>query len=366
MWPELLFDLDETVKWVGDLLIDFGVDSLYHDFAPGSLVAVIEGSGKCGPTLAFRADMDALPITETPGRGHGSRWPGRMHACGHDGHTAILLAAARILSATRRFCGRCVLVFQPAEEGGAGARRMVEGGLFANDRFHIDEIYGLHNLPGLPLGHIGMRQGAIMAASDRFDIVLEGRGGHAALPHLGIDLVSAGTVLVGQVNQMVARGLDPLQPVVVSLTAFEAPSAHNVMASRAVLRGTARSLDPDIRDRIEGQLGGLCRALAAQTGARVVLDFRRGYDVTINSADGYARILRAARALLPPDKLHSDITPLMAAEDFSEFLSHRPGAFLFLGNGKSAPLHSDHYDFDDRSIATGAAFWIALMEGAAQ
>lgn len=359
--PELQYDLPQTTAFVARLLTEMGVDALYRDFAPHSLVAVIKGRKGSGKTVALRADMDALPIQEVAELPYRSLLAQQMHACGHDGHMATLLLAASVLSETRDFAGTCVLVFQPAEEGGGGARRMIEGGLFATERFSIDEIYGLHNLPGLEVGKVQVRQGPLMAASDRFDLTINGRGSHAAQPHHGRDPIVIGSAIVQHIQSITSRMTDPLKPAVVSVTTFDARSAYNVIPSTVTLRGSVRTLEEKQRSQIEAELTDLAKGFAALHQIDITLDYRRGYDPLINDDHGYKRICRLFETSLPQGAYQTDAPPIMAAEDFSYYLKHKPGCFFFTGNGDSAQLHNDRYDFNDAALAHGAALWINLI-----
>ncbi len=361
--PELLYDLDRTSNRVAELLGSFGVDEIVRGLGGTGVVALLHGRG--GPSesvVGFRADMDALPLTETSGVAHASTVPGRMHACGHDGHTAMLLGAAKHLAATRTFDGTLAFVFQPAEEGGAGAKAMIDDGLF--DRFPIREIYGLHNRPGLPVGQFATRTGPIMASTDRIDIEIVGRGGHAARPHECIDPVVVGAQLIGALQTIVSRSLDPLEAAVVSITRFEAGAAFNVIPERVRLAGTARTLAAAVRDRLESRIAAIAEGVARTFGATIDLRYTRGYPVTVNHAAETGFAADVAAELVGADAVDRELAPLMGAEDFSYMLESRPGAFLFIGNGDTAGVHHPAYDFNDAAIPFGIAYWAKLAEAA--
>ena len=359
--PELLYDVDRTAAFVADRLQAFGCDEVVTGVGRTGVVGVIRGRGP-GRAIALRADMDALPIEERTNLPYASRTPGAMHACGHDGHTAMLLGAARSLCAARDFDGTAVCVFQPAEEGGAGARAMIEDGLLT--RFGIDEVYGMHSLPGLAVGRFATRPGPVMAAADRFSIDIEGRGGHAALPHQTIDPVLVGSHIVTLAQSIVARNVDPLENVVVSVTVFQAGSAQNAIPQTARLAGTVRTLTAEMRDHAETRLKGIAESVAAAHGARVTVRYDRGYPVTRNDPAKARLAVRAARAVAGSDGVDEAAAPLMGAEDFSYMLEARPGAFIFIGNGDSAGLHHPAYDFDDAALAHGIRYWVSLVETA--
>lgn len=361
--PELMYEVHRTARFVSDKLHAFGCDEVVMGLGRTGVVGIIEGrAGKPGRigTIGLRADMDALPIHEETGAAYRSTVPGRMHACGHDGHTAMLLGAARYLAETRNFNGRVALIFQPAEEGGAGGRAMIEDGLM--ERFGIEEVYGLHNMPGMPVGSFALRAGALMAATDTISITIEGVGGHAARPHLTIDPVMVGAQIVAQVQSIVARNLDPLDQAVISLCTFHAGEANNVIPARAELSGTVRTFAAPVRERIARRLKELVEGIAQAHGARAHLDYQRGYPVLVNHDDQSAHAARAAAAVVGVDRVDAQTAPIMAAEDFAFMLEARPGAFIFMGNGDSAGLHHPAYDFNDEAIAYGASYWVRLTE----
>lgn len=358
--PELGYDVHRTAERVADLLRSFGCDDVVTGIGRTGIVALINGRRGTGPTLGLRADMDALPIVEETGVPYASRHHGLMHACGHDGHTAMLLGAGRYLAETRNFSGRVALVFQPAEEGGAGGKAMLDDGLIS--RFGIDAIYGMHNMPGLPVGRFALRPGPMMASTDSITITVTGQGGHAAAPHLTVDPVLAACHIVTQAQAIVARNIDPNDSAVVSITTFHAGEANNVISSRAVLTGTVRTFREDVRQAIEQRLAVLCDSVARAHGASATLDYARGYPVLVNHAAETMHAARVASDVVGAANVSCDTQPIMAAEDFAYMLDARPGAFIFLGNGDSAGLHNPHYDFNDDALGHGVAYWVALAE----
>ncbi len=361
--PELLYDVHRTAGLVADKLRSFGVDEVTTGIGRSGVVAVIRGRKTAsGKVIGLRADMDALPIGEKTGRPYASKIDGRMHACGHDGHTAMLLGAARYLAETRNFDGTAIVVFQPAEEGGAGARAMMKDGLM--DRWNIDEVYGMHNLPGLPLGRISMKSGAIMASTDEFKITITGTGGHAALPHTTVDPIVVAASLVQALQTIVSRNMNPIDRAVVSVTRINAGSALNVIASEATMAGTARTLNSDVRDLVEKRLREVCESTATAFGARAAVDYLRHYPVTYNHADQTEFAAEVARGVVGPDRVSTEAPPIMGGEDFSYMLEERPGAFIFIGNGDSAGLHSPEFDFNDEIIPAGCSYWASLVEKA--
>ena len=360
--PELMYDVHKTAGTVADLLRGFGCDEVVTGIGRTGVVGVIRGRGEPGRTFAMRADMDALPITEATGLSYASQTPGRMHACGHDGHTAMLLGAARHLCASRNFGGTAVAVFQPAEEGGAGGRAMVNDGLM--ERFGIDAIFGMHNLPGLAVGSFSMRPGPIMAAADRFEIRIEGRGGHAANPHLCADPVLAGAQMVSSLQSIVSRNVDPLDACVVSVTQFNAGSAQNAIPQSARLAGTIRTLKPETRDFAERRLREIVAGLASAHAVAAEVDLARGYPVTYNHPEQTAFCAAVATDIAGAAQVDPAVPPMMGAEDFSYMLEARPGAFVFIGNGDTAGLHHQAYDFNDAALPFGISYWVRLIETA--
>jgi amidohydrolase len=360
--PELLYDVHRTAATVAEKLKSFGCDEVVTGIGRTGVVGVIRGSKGGGRVIGLRADMDALPIEEASDVPYKSTVPGKMHACGHDGHTSMLLGAANYLAETRNFSGTAVVIFQPAEEGGAGGKAMIQDGLM--DRFHIEEVYGMHNYPGLPVGQFALRPGPLMAAADRIMIEIEGRGGHAARPHASIDSVLVGAQIINQIQSIVARNVDPLSSAVISICVFQAGSTDNVIPQTALLRGTARSLTPEVRDLLERRLHEVVIGTAQLYGANARLTYRRDYPVTRNHERQAAFAAAVAGEVVGRERVDDDAAPVMGAEDFSFMLEARPGAFIFVGNGDSAGLHHPAYDFNDEAIPFGASYWVKLIETA--
>jgi amidohydrolase len=361
--PELLYDVHRTAAFVADRLREFGCDEVVTGLGRTGVVGVIKGS-KPAPkgdvkVIGLRADMDALPIEEATNLEYASKTPGKMHACGHDGHTAMLLGAARYLAETRNFAGDAVVIFQPAEEGGAGADAMIKDGLM--DRFGIEQVYGMHNGPGLPVGAFAIRSGPIMAATDDIDIRIEGLGGHAARPHLCIDTVLAGAQLITALQSIVSRSVDPLESAVISMCEFHAGNARNVIPQTAELKGTVRTLRPKVRDLIEKRVREVVAGVAQSTGTKIDLQYRRKYPVTVNHAQQTDVATKIARQIAGDGNVH-EMPPMMGAEDFAYMLEARPGAFIFCGNGDSAGLHHPAYNFNDDAIVYGTSYWVKLVE----
>ncbi|MGQ7791966.1 M20 aminoacylase family protein [Faunimonas sp. B44] len=359
--PELLYDVHRTAADVAAKLRAFGCDEVVEGLGRTGVVGVIRGrSSGSGRVVGLRADMDALPISEESGKPWASEIAGKMHACGHDGHTAMLLGAARHLAETRNFAGTAVVIFQPAEEGGGGGRAMIEDGLV--ERFGIGEFYGMHNMPGLPVGHFAIRPGAMMASADHFTITIEGRGGHAAKPHATVDPVLVGAHMVQALQSVVSRNVDPLKSAVVSVTTFHAGDAFNVIASRASITGTARALEPVVRDLVERRMSEIVQNVAAAFGASAQFTYLRNYPVTVNDPGATEHAAEAARAVAGGLAVDAAHPPMMGGEDFSFMLEKRPGAMIFIGNGDSAGLHHPAYDFNDAAIPYGASYWVAIVE----
>lgn len=358
--PELAFEERRTADIVAAFLTAQGIE-VHRSIAQTGVVGVLSnGGGKC---IGLRADMDALPLLERNTFPHHSRLPGKMHACGHDGHTTMLLAAAEYLAAHRDFAGTVVFIFQPAEEGKGGARSMIEEGLF--DRFPMDQVFGLHNWPGLPVGAMAIHDGPVMAGSDEFEVVISGHGAHGAMPHQGIDPVIVGSALVQAFQTIVSRNLDPLESAVISVTRFHAGDAYNVIPDKAILGGTARAFRPEVQDILENAMQRICNGIAASFNAQVTLEYRRGYPPTINSHAEAQLCTQVAGQVFGADQVHTRERPTMGAEDFSFFLHERPGCYVWLGNGPGeggCTLHNPHYDFNDELIPLGASYWVRLVQ----
>ena len=358
--PELLFDVQRTAGKVADLLRSFGCDEVVEGIGRTGVVGVIHGkTDTSGRVVGLRADMDALPIIEATGVDYASKTHGKMHACGHDGHTAMLLGAAKYLSETRNFDGRVVLIFQPAEEGGGGGREMVQDGMI--DRWGIQEVYGMHNMPGIPVGHFAIRPGAMMAAADQFDIVVTGKGGHAAKPHDCIDTTVVAAHIIVALQTIASRGVDPLKQVVVSVCTVATDStAHNVIPQVVKMRGTARTMDPAVQDFVERRIAEIASGTAQALGAVAEVTYQRGYPVTVNAEENTVYAADVARSI--SGHVDTNTPPLMGAEDFSFLLNERPGAYIFVGNGDTAMVHHPAYNFDDNAIPFGSSWYAGMAE----
>ena len=359
--PELNFDTVETAAFVAERLKEFGVDQIETGVAKNGVVAVINGKGD-GPTIGLRADMDALPITEVRDLEYKSTNQGVMHACGHDGHTTMLLGAARYLAETRNFSGSVVLLFQPAEEGGGGGRVMVEEGVM--DRYKIDQVYALHNWPGVDVGKFHTRPGPIMAAADVFDIHITGKGSHAAMPHKSIDPVLVASAITQNLQSIVSRGCSPSDALVLSVTQIHAGETNNVIPGTAYMNGTVRTLKPGLNDWVIEEMTRIVENTAAAFGATAELDYRKNYPVTVNdeAATGFAA--GVASELVGETNVDAEAIASLGAEDFAYMLNERKGAYLFIGQGESAGLHHPEYDFNDEVSPIGASFFVKLVETA--
>lgn len=358
--PELRFEEHRTAKLVAELLKDFGCDEVATGIGQTGVVGVIHGRAKgSGKVIGFRADMDALPIHENTSLPHASTHPGTMHACGHDGHTAMLLGAAKYLSETRNFDGSVVLIFQPAEEGSGGARAMLEDGLM--ERWGIQEVYGMHNWPGIPAGHIAVRDGPQMAATAFFEMTIKGRGGHAALPHKTVDTTVAAAHVVVALQTIAARNVDPLKTVVVSTCGLRSDSnTYNVIPDEIKLRGTVRYFETEVHELVQKRLHEIAQFTAQAHGAEVQLEYTPCVPPTINDPDSARRAADVARAVT--GDVIRNFDPVMPGEDFSEMLAVRPGAYLFIGNGDSADLHNPAYEFNDDLIPVGCSWYAEMAE----
>ncbi len=361
--PELLFDVHRTAAIVAEKLKAFGCDEVVTGIGRTGVVGVIKGrKGASGRVVGLRADMDALPIVEATNAPHKSTIPGKMHACGHDGHTAMLLGAARYLTETRNFDGTAIVIFQPAEEGGGGGKAMVDDGMM--ERFGVQEVYGMHNMPGLPVGAFAIRPGAIMAAADRFDLVIEGRGGHAAKPHETIDPVVIAAQIISAAQTIASRNADPLDSVVVSITRVDAGTSYNIIPQSVLVQGTVRTLNEAMRDLAQARLTEIATGVAAAMGGKARMNYARGYPVTRNHAAQTQFAVKVAQSVAGDNAVETALEPTMGAEDFSYMLEARPGAFIFIGNGDSAGLHHPAYDFNDSVIPAGMSYWAKLIETA--
>ena len=358
--PELLYDVEQTAQMVAELLTQFGCDEVVEGIGRTGVVGVIKGRLD-GPTIGLRADMDALPILEESGKPWTSTVSGKMHACGHDGHTSMLLGAAKYFCETRNFSGSVAVIFQPAEEGGAGGKAMVDDGMMS--RWNIEEVFGMHNLPGLPVGQFATTPGPIMASVDVFDIVIEGRGGHAAMPHQCVDPVVIASQIVVGAQSLVSRTLDPMESGVVSITCFHAGTVDNVIPEQATLKGTIRTLKPEVREHLEQRLVHLVETTAKAHGGSAKIDYQVLYPPTVNHSaqtDFAAEIAREVSG--NPQLVDENYPATMGGEDFSFMLNERPGNFIFLGNGDTAGLHHPKYDFNDDAIPVGCSYWVRLIE----
>ena len=359
--PEILYEVHRTAALVADKLKEFGCDEVVPGIGRTGVVGVIRGkSNKSGRVIGMRADMDALPMQEMTGLPYASKIPGAMHACGHDGHTAMLLGAAKYLAETRNFDGTAVVIFQPAEEGGAGGKAMVDDGMM--DRFGVNEVYGMHTAPGLPLGAFATRPGPLLAASDRIEIEIEGKGTHAAKPHLGIDPVAIGCQLHQALQTVVARNVDPVQSAVVSVTMFHAGDAMNVIPQTAKLQGTVRTLKDEIRTLVKTRIAEICDGIAKAHNARITLNYVDGYPVTVNHEAQTKFAANVAREISGDAAVNDNAPPVLGGEDFAYMLEARPGAFVFIGNGDTAGVHHPAYDFNDDAIPVGVSYWARLVE----
>jgi hippurate hydrolase len=359
--PELLFDVHRTAGIVADNLKAFGCDEVVTGIGQTGVVGIIRGrQAKSGKVIGLRADMDALPIDEATDVPYRSKVPGKMHACGHDGHTAMLLGAAKYLSETRNFDGTAVVIFQPAEEGGGGGDAMLKDGLM--ERFGIQEVYGMHNMPGIPVGQFAIRPGPMMAAADRFTVTIQGKGGHAARPHDTVDPVVVASHVIVALQTIASRNVDPLDSAVVSVCSVRAGEAFNVIPQDAVLLGTVRTLKEEIRDTCEARIRAIVDNVCAAFGARATIAYNRGYPVTFNDPDRTEFMAGVARQVAGDAGVDMSIPPLMGAEDFSYMLLQRPGAYIFVGNGDTAGVHHPAYDFNDEAAPFGVSLWAKIIE----
>ncbi len=359
--PELGRECFKTAAFVEEKLREFGVDKIQTGFATTGIVAIVNGQGD-GPTIGLRADMDGLPIIETTGLDYQSTHEGRMHACGHDGHTTMLLGAAKYLCETRNFSGRVALIFQPDEESTGGAEAMVEEGIL--DTFDISQVYGIHNMPDFPVGGFFTTTGPLMAGADVFDINIKGRGGHGAMPHGTVDPVLAACSIAQAIQTIVSRNVDAAERLVISVTQIHTGSVDNVIPDTAYMNGTVRSFTPEVRELAERRLREIVAGQAASYGCEAEVVYNRGYPTTYNSAEGVVTATKAARDVSGVEAVVDDFEPVMGSEDFSYMLEKRPGAYLFMGQGPSAGLHHPEYNFNDDVAPVGASFFARLVETA--
>ncbi|MEY1555245.1 M20 aminoacylase family protein [Yoonia sp. R2331] len=359
--PELMFDCHKTAGFVAEKLRAFGVDEIHEGIAESGIVAIINGQGE-GPTIGLRADMDALPMAEQTGLDYASQVDGMMHACGHDGHTTMLLGAAQYLAETRNFSGRVALIFQPAEEEGGGGNVMVQEGVL--DRFDVGEVYALHNAPGTPVGQFYTTLGPIMAAVDTFDVHITGKGGHGAYPQECIDPIVAAVGMVQAIQTIVSRNHDGRKEIVISVTQIHAGTVNNVIPETAYINGTVRTFDKGTQEMVQKRLPEVIAGQAASYGVEAEFSYEVGYPATVNDPDRAAFAAEVAREIAGDAGVETGAAAEMGAEDFSYLLNARPGAYLFVGNGDTAGLHHPGYDFDDETAAYGASFFARLVERA--
>ncbi len=360
--PELLYDVHQTAAFVADKLRAFACDEVVTGIGRTGVVGLIKGSQGDGPVIGLRADMDALPLNEITGKPYASQTPGKMHACGHDGHTAMLLGAAKYLAETRNFAGSVAVIFQPAEEGGAGGKAMIDDGLM--ERFGIARVFGMHNMPGLPVGQFATCPGPLMAATCEFTITVRGRGGHAAMPHQSIDPVVIASQMVMALQTITSRTIDPLDSLVISVTKFHAGDAYNVIPQSAELAGTMRTLRDEVGAQARERMVEICNGIAAANGAEVDVRLNINYPVTFNNAQETEFVVGIASDIAGAANVDGAVRPTMGGEDFSYMLQARPGAFIFAGNGDTAGLHHPAYDFNDELIPHGISYWVKLTETA--
>ena len=358
--PELLYDTIETASFVENKLKEFRCDSVVTGIGRTGVIGVIKGKKtNSGSVVGLRADMDALPIQEKTGLEYSSKTPGIMHACGHDGHTAMLLGAAKYLSETRNFDGTVVVIFQPAEEGGAGAKAMIDDGLI--DKFEIQEVYGMHNMPGLPLGEFSLREGDFFAAADTFCISIIGKGGHAAKPHQAIDPVVIGSNLVMALQTIASRKVDPIETLVISVCTFQTESdSFNVIPDSVILKGTVRTFSNEVREYAKKSIEKIAKLTAESHGASIKIEYNIGYPVMSNTVDETDFARRVAEHVSGKDIICAE--KVMGAEDFSYMLNCTKGAYILIGNGESSDVHSPNYVFDDNAIPFGSSYWVELIE----
>jgi hippurate hydrolase len=364
MQPELMYEVHRTARFVETKLKEFGCDEVVTGMGRTGVVGLIRGRHGAGSAIGLRADMDALPIVEETDLSYASRIRGVMHACGHDGHTAMLLGAARHLCETRNFRGDVAVIFQPAEEGGGGGYEMVKDGLM--ERFNLQQVYGMHNEPGVPVGSFSIKPGPFLAAMDNFAITVTGRGGHAAMPHLAVDPIFIGAQIIVALQGIVSRNADPIEALVISVTKFHAGEANNVIPPSAQLDGTVRTLSRQLRDMAEPRMRETVEGVARALGGSAQFSYERKYPVTFNHEAETHLAADVARDIAGAAQVNSNAKPIMGAEDFAFMLDVKPGAMIFIGNGDSAYVHNPNYDFNDAAIPYGVSYWVKLAETALQ
>jgi amidohydrolase len=363
--PETAFEEVGTARFVAERLRAFGVDAVHEGIAKTGLVGVIK-AGTSDRAIGLRADLDALDMQESSGVAWASKTPGKHHACGHDGHTTMLLGAARHLAATRAFDGTVYVIFQPAEENEGGGRVMVEEGLF--ERFPMESVFGMHNIPGMEAGTFAIRPGPMMASYDIFEITITGRGSHGAMPHHGIDPITTGSELVQKLQTIVSRNVDPLEPAVLSVTKFHSGTAWNIIPNEAVIGGTVRAFSEAVQTQVEQRIRELCAGTALSHGATISVRYERRYPPTVNTSAEAELCASVAASLVGTDRVKRELKPAMGSEDFAWMLKARPGAYMWLGNGTGSVggcmVHNPGYDFNDAVLPIGAAYWVRLAETA--
>ena len=358
--PELGFEEFKTSDFVANKLEDMGL-SVHRGLAGTGVVATLVSGDGTGGSIALRADMDALPLQEKGSIAHRSETPGKMHACGHDGHTTMLLGAAKYLSETQNFNGTVQFVFQPAEEGKGGGEKMIEDGLFK--LFPADEVYGMHNMPGIRVGEFAVAPGPMMAARDNFEILVQGRGSHAAMPHQGVDPVVVGSHIVLALQTITSRNINPQESLVVSVTQFHAGEAFNIIPDTVTLKGTCRVFNSELQETLPDRIQQIVDGVSSTFGANSELTYHKGYPATINAVSQTNFCADVAKEIAgSEDGVDLKPTPSMGAEDFSYMLQERPGCYIWAGNGDSAGLHNPEYDFNDQLLAVGASYWSRLVE----
>ena len=358
--PELGFEEIRTSKIVQQKLSEFGVDELHPEIGKTGVVAIINGKNNDGRTIGVRADMDALPIEETTNLNYSSKTPGKMHACGHDGHTTMLLGAAKHLCETRNFKGKAILIFQPAEEGLGGARKMLEEGLFK--KFPCDEIYGIHNSPNGRHGEVSICQGKAMAGAAFFDVTINAKGSHAAMPHQSIDPIIISSTLVSQMQTIISRNIHPLENVVLSITQVHAGSAYNVIPESAILAGTIRYFSDEAYSLVEDRFKTICQGLEKTYGVEINIDLRNTFDVLYNDSKLSEQYMDAAQKIVGKDNIIRNAAPATGSEDFADMLKHAKGAYCRIGHSGTEPLHSPKFVFDTNIIPIGASILATLVE----